>query len=278
MLWMSLVKPLHFGGIMSRKALFFDIDGTLFSEELKIVPESAKKAVIQTRKKGNLVFINSGRALSCLGPVKGIVESDGYLCGCGIYLEVGGEVVYSHRIPHERGLEIKKAIVDYGFDGILEGIESCYFQKGDSRMEMVRRLKKSLEKEGNLSPYGWGEDCYEFDKFCLIADNHSNREGLFSFLESDMQIIDRGDNFYECVPKGHSKATAIEMIMKKFGIAIEDVYVFGDSSNDLDMFRYAQNAVLMEKHDKVLEPYATFLTKTVEEDGIEYAMKNLGLL
>ncbi len=191
---------------------------------------------------------------------------------------MGGEVVYSHRIPHERGLEIKKAIVDYGFDGILEGIESCYFQKGDSRMEIVRRLKKSLEKEGNLSPYGWEEDCYEFDKFCLIADNHSNREGLFSFLESDMQIIDRGDNFYECVPKGHSKATAIEMIMKKFGIAIEDVYVFGDSSNDLDMFRYAQNAVLMEKHDKVLEPYATFLTKTVEEDGIEYAMKNLGLL
>ena len=43
---------------MGRKALFFDVDGTLFSETLRIVPESAKKAIIETRKKGNLVFIN----------------------------------------------------------------------------------------------------------------------------------------------------------------------------------------------------------------------------
>lgn len=264
--------------LKGRKALFFDVDGTLFSEDLRIVPESARQALAETRKKGNLVFINSGRVLSCLGPVRGIVEADGYLCGCGVYLEAAGEVVYSHRIPHERGVSIKKAIASYGFDGVLEGIESCYFQKGNSRMEIIREMKKNLEKEGHLSPYGWEEDCYEYDKFCIIADRYSNREGMFAFLEPDMQIIDRGNDFYECVPKGHSKATAIEMMRKKFGIALEDVYVFGDSSNDLDMFQYARNAVLMGKHDKVLEPYATFVTKTVEEDGIEYAMKNLGLL
>ena len=34
----------------------------------------------------------------------------------------------------------------------------------------------------------------------------------------------------------------------------------------------------MGRHDAVLEPYATFETKTVEEDGIEYAMKELGLI
>lgn len=34
----------------------------------------------------------------------------------------------------------------------------------------------------------------------------------------------------------------------------------------------------MEKHDPPLERYAAFMTKAVESDGIEYAMKNLGLL
>ena len=62
------------------------------------------------------------------------------------------------------------------------------------------------------------------------------------------------------------------------GIGLEDAWVFGDSANDLDMFQYVPNTVLMGKHDKVLEQYATFVTKTVEADGIEYAMKNLGLL
>ena len=44
------------------------------------------------------------------------------------------------------------------------------------------------------------------------------------------------------------------------------------------MFRYARNCVLMGDHSPVLEPYATFVTKTVEEDGIAYAMKELGII
>ena len=45
-----------------RKALFFDIDGTLLSEVTKTVPESAKKALSLARSLGHLVFINTGRS------------------------------------------------------------------------------------------------------------------------------------------------------------------------------------------------------------------------
>lgn len=45
----------------NRKALFFDIDGTLLSEVNRNVPESARKAVAGARAAGHLVFINSGR-------------------------------------------------------------------------------------------------------------------------------------------------------------------------------------------------------------------------
>jgi len=34
----------------------------------------------------------------------------------------------------------------------------------------------------------------------------------------------------------------------------------------------------MGRHDKELEPYASFITKTVEEDGIAFAMKKFGLI
>ena len=44
------------------------------------------------------------------------------------------------------------------------------------------------------------------------------------------------------------------------------------------MFEFAENTVLMGKHDKGLEPYATFVTKTVEEDGIAWAIKELGII
>lgn len=263
---------------MGRKALFFDVDGTLLSETLRIVPDSAKEALKKTRQKGNLVFINSGRVLCNLGPIKKMVEADGYLCGCGTYVEMEEKELYRRRIPHERGIAIKKAIVQYNLDGVLEGIENCYFQKGRSRIGKVREMKRSMMEGGYASPLGWEDHSYDFDKFCVMADESSDRESFFAFLEPDFQVIDRGDDFYECVPKGHSKALAIDLVLKQLNIPPEDAWVFGDSSNDLEMFCHIPNSVLMGKHDKVLEPYASYVTKEVEEDGIQYAMKNLGLL
>ncbi len=97
-------------------------------------------------------------------------------------------------------------------------------------------------------------------------------------LGLEYNIIDRGDGFYECVPADYSKATAIDVVLEKYGMALEDAYVFGDSTNDLPMFEHAKNCILMGHHDVELEPYATFFTKNVEDDGIEYAMKKLKLI
>ena len=263
---------------MSRKALFFDIDGTLLSENTHEVPESAVYALSETRKNGNLVFINSGRSYKGLGEMAQIIENDGCLCGCGTFVIVDGKPIYQYRIPHERGIAIKKAIIEHGFDVILESTEGNYIREEESWIPEVNRLRDSMKAAGSVVLKSWNDDSYDYDKFCVLADENSDRKGLFAFLEPDIEVIDRGGDFYECVPRGHSKATAIEQVLKHYGLKKEDVYVFGDSSNDLAMFQYAEHAVLMGKHDAVLEPYATFVTKTVEEDGIMYAMKELGLI
>jgi len=75
----------------NRKALFFDIDGTLLSEVNRNVPESARKAVAGARAAGHLVFINSGRTYSLIGPIRDLVEVDGYCCGWG-KRGVGGQI------------------------------------------------------------------------------------------------------------------------------------------------------------------------------------------
>ncbi|WP_312426217.1 HAD family hydrolase [Lacrimispora sp.] len=260
-----------------RKALFFDIDGTLFSEVNRNVPESAKEAIAQARKNGHLVFINSGRTDCLIGSIKALIQVDGYCCGCGTRIIAEDQVLFSAVIPHERGIEIKRIIQEYDLDGVLEGTESCYFKKGTSRFPQVDIMKQMVEREGNLSPYGWDEDCYDFDKFCVFTDEKSDLKGFSRALGLDFEIIDRGSGFYECVPSQYSKATAIELVLKHYGIALEDTYVFGDSTNDLSMFEYAKNCILMGHHSVELEPYATFYTKNVEDDGVAYAMKKLGL-
>ncbi|WP_394523792.1 HAD family hydrolase [Lacrimispora sp. JR3] len=261
-----------------RKALFFDIDGTLFSEINRNVPESTKEAISQARKKGHLVFINTGRVYSLIGPIVRLIEVDGYCCGCGTRVVAGDDVLFSAVIPREKGSQIKKIIMEHKFDGVLEGTESCYFRKETSWMPQVERMKAQMRESGMISAYGWDEDCYDFDKFCVFGDENSDMEGFSQALKGDFEIIDRGGGFYECVPVGYSKATGIELVMDHYGIALEDVYVFGDSTNDLSMFQFAKNCVLMGHHSVELEPYATFFTKNVEDDGVAYAMKELGLV
>ena len=259
------------------KALFFDIDGTLLSEKTGCVPDSTKQALRKARSKGHLVFINTGRVFGHLRAIRGEVEADGYLCGCGTYIMAEGKVLYSYAIPHERGLQIKRDVDECGLDGALEGVDGCYVHRTVSRMPKIEVLKRDIRDAGGMSQYSWEDDCYDFSKFYIGSDGESRCLELFGRLK-DIDIIDRGEGYYECVPMGHSKATAIDLVLKHYGISLDEAYVFGDSSNDLSMFRYAVNCVLMGHHDEVLEDYATFVTKDVEDGGIAYAMKELGII
>ena len=153
----------------------------------------------------------------------------------------------------------------------------CKVFKEAQKLPQVERVKQSVKISGCPMPCFWEDDSFDFDKFYIGSDEKSRCKELFGRMP-DMEVIDRENGFYECIPRGHSKATAIDLVLKHCGIGIEDAYVFGDSSNDLSMFRYAENCVVMGDHSPVLELYATFITKTVEDDGIAYAMKELGII
>ena len=171
---------------------------------------------------------------------------------------------------------MKRDIEECGLDGVLEGLEGCYGRKSSWMPEIIL-LKKGLDAAGTLRKETWDDDSYEFDKCYLKADALSRPQELFDRMKF-MEIIDRGNDFYECVPKGHSKAAVIERVLCIYSIPLSEAYVFGDSSNDLSMFQYAKNCVAMGKHSPVLDPYVTFVTKTVEEDGIAYALEQLGII
>ena len=262
----------------NQKVLFFDVDGTLLSEQTGEIPDSARAALKEARSNGHLIFINSGRTYCNLADIRREFDVDGYLCGCGTHVVAGDQVIYRYSLPHEAGRGMKQDIVECGLDGVLEGAEGCYMRRGESRFPQVEQLRRDLAAAGVLSPCTWDEDNYEFDKCFLVSDSSSDCGELFNRMKAYMDIIDRGDGFYECVPRGHSKATAIEQVLKHYDIPLENAYVFGDSSNDLSMFEYASNCVVMGDHSPVLDPYATFVTKRVEEDGIAYAMEQLGII
>ena len=261
-----------------RNALFFDIDGTLLSDVTGKIPDSALDALKKTIELGNLTFINTGRCYCSVPMELKRAPFSGYLCGCGTYIMLGDEVMFSRIIPHKRGREIIRVLQENHAEPILEATDDCYFSKRITRFEGIEHTRRYF------APMGLGietyieQDRFDYDKFVFYYDQKTNLAAIKANLGKDMDLIDRLGGIYEVVPKGYSKGTAIDFILKHFGLGLDDAYVFGDSSNDLAMFTYGKHTVALGHHDPVLDPYTEYVTDTVENDGLMKAMAHYGLI
>lgn len=263
---------------MERAILFFDIDGTVLSEITKEVSQSAIDAMQKAREAGHLLFINTGRTVSSIPPEVRRFQFDGYLCGCGTYLTENDVVLLESSIEKQRGKDLIKKAKECNLGVLAEGQEDCYFPGHITRFDRLESTRRHFAGRGLGIEQSLESGDFIYDKLFIYTDEKSDFESFRKFLGEDMEAIDRGGKAYEVIQKGYSKATACQFIMEKYGLDASRAYVFGDSSNDLAMFEYADHAIAMGKHDAVLEPYAEFITKTVEEDGIAFAMEHYGLI
>ena len=72
----------------------------------------------------------------------------------------------------------------------------------------------------------------------------------------------------EMIAKGHSKGLAIAVLCGVLGIAPEDAFAFGDSNNDLTMFRVVKNRIAMGDASSELMAAADYVTAAAFEGGI----------
>lgn len=260
-----------------RKALFFDIDGTILSEINKTIPGSAKAAIGEAVRQGHLVFINTGRTL-CTIPAEVLeMEFNGFLCGCGTDIVYNGEHLFCRDVPEEEGRPFLELVGRCNMDVVLEGRDSIYFRDRHSRFPAVTEIYGACAEKIDVH-VGWDNVYPAFSKLIAFGDEDSRDEEFCRESARWFDVVCRGGQFYELVPKGHSKAKLIDYVLERFAVGRENAWVFGDSSNDLSMFEAVPNAVAMGKHDQVLEPYASYIAGTVEEDGLYRAMVELKLI
>lgn len=254
---------------MRRRYCFFDYDGTLRSRSLDAVPASAHAALDNLRENGHFVALATGRlqsdALEVLAP-----------CGIDTMVADGGNSVT--------------------IDGKLISIEGM-------PLEPSRAFAHRLDDEG----WAWAVNC-ENARTCLTRDERyaSLVTHLYYTPVVDPALdIDTVDPIYKIfVPckRGEEqaidftgvtwarysdeliyieptdKSRGIRKMMKLLDAPIEDVIVFGDGTNDIDMFRPEWTSVAMGNAVPELKERADLVTSSVDDDGIWNACVKLGLI
>ena len=62
------------------------------------------------------------------------------------------------------------------------------------------------------------------------------------------------------------------------GIDREETMAFGDGENDMEMLRYVGIGVAMGNASDAVKAAADYVTDTVDDDGIEKALRHFGLI
>lgn len=263
---------------MSKKLIFFDIDGTIVAEGTGYLPESTVRAIAQARENGHKAFINTGRTLFSVDEYLKGIGFDGYVCGCGTAVYLNGKTLYKKTLTHKYCMEIIEMLRDCSITAVFEAENGVFFDEQLPNHKVLSDLKARFGTKAFDVPESLEDTDLVFDKFVIWVNTYSEWKRFRQYISEDFACIDRGAGMWEIVPKECSKATGIQKLMEYYHVPLEDCYAIGDSTNDLPMLEFVPNSIAMGNSMKEILPYCSYQTANLEDDGIEKALKHFGLI
>lgn len=262
---------------MERKAVFFDIDGTLWDKN-RIIPESTIAAIKSLRANGHYALINSGRTRGHITDEKLLsIGWDGIVSGCGTCIEIGDETRLYHRIDNAEVAEAIREFRAIGCKIILEGRYHLYFDHFEFDDDPYGiKLAASLGEHRRTILDFVGK--WECSKYSIDTKALDDLSPVKNCLPDKYNLIVHSMNFSEVVPTGFDKATGMREALEALNISSQNCIAIGDATNDLGMLNAAGTAVVMGNGNDEAKAAADYITTSIYEDGIKTALVHLGLI
>jgi Cof subfamily protein (haloacid dehalogenase superfamily) len=276
-----------------KKLVFLDIDGTL-SIPIDRVPASAKAACRAARRNGHLLFICTGRAKLEIAPKVLDIGFDGVVSASGAHIEIGGDVI--HSVAMERGLldRLTAFLDERGLVYVTESSDRIvasdflfdYYLKAARRNPLaffkiaafVLFLRRISVGEKTLADEHWrNEAC----KLVFMAEEEAAYTEVERAFGAECELCRNsipGMSGGEVSTKGVHKGAAVEIVMRHYGMARDDVFAFGDGDNDRTMLTAAGHGIAMGNAIASLKAIADDIAGRVDRNGLALAFRKYGLV
>jgi len=262
------------------KILFIDVDGTLIDNN-GMVPESAKNAIIQARKNGHLVFINTGRSRAQVFKYIEEIGFDGFICSDGNYVEYKGQIIKKESLNHHQIDVINAFLKKNNLGFMAEGHND--FLVNDLYVQKTHELK--LERFEKVFPFSGIVDEVPYDGMGKI--NFPSKTDISGELRKDF-----GDEFAisyfnsDISPEGmmslalpgSDKMNGIDFLVEYLKLDDVETYAFGDTMGDFGMIKGCTYGICVGNGTQALKDKSDYVTDSVSNDGLAKAFEHFGLI
>ncbi len=275
-------------GLYDNCLLACDIDGTLMVNGY-INPENVRKIDFFINEGGKF-SISTGRSIGAISDVLAQVKhiSPSVVAnGCMIYDFENKIIIHDKVLPRD-DYRIAKIIIN---SGINVGVE---IHSGPEVFTIRRNSATTLHQnyEKFIAPDRTFEEVlkYNWHKAIYIFENAEDREKIkelitdektdCAFIETCAVINGELQNYYEQIPKGVSKASALEKLCDIMNIKKGGLFAIGDYYNDVQMLKLADISAVPCDSPEDVKALAKHITCTCYDgavaDFIDYLIKNVG--
>ena len=264
---------------MSIKLIAVDIDGTLLNTKREVTPE-VFSAVQDAKAAGVKIVIATGR------PIAGVQNllDELNLKDAGDYvITFNGGLVQDT----STGEDIVKEIMTY------EDYQDIEFLSRKLGVHMHAITKDGIYTANrNIGKYTVHESTLvNMPIFYRTPEEMANKEIVKMRFIDDPEILDaaiakipqefhdkynivKSTPFYlEFMNKNTSKGNAIIHLAEKMGLSKNQTMAIGDAENDRAMLEVVGNPVVMENGTDELKKIAKYITKSNDESGVAYAIR-----
>ena len=253
------------------KALFFDIDGTLVSFKTHAIPQSALDAIGKARMKGVKVFIATGRPPAFIDNL-GSLEYDGMICTNGSYIIADGKVIHKNPICQEDIRNLANYMEEHYLPSIFateHGVVACGFDEANKdTLDVFSLLNIPVPKSVPIDE-AIGSEAIQIVAFF----NKDSEQYIMSNVLTHCEANRWHPTFTDCIPEGTDKSEGIDIVCSHYGLDVSEAMAFGDGGNDIGMLSHAGIGVAMGNASDDVKAAASYVTSSVDEDGIARALE-----
>ena len=255
------------------KAVFLDFDGTTYSHKIKKIPDSACEAILTAQTNGVKVLLSTGRTMTELErfDFRGI-KFDGYVLVNGqLLMDKDHNIISAYYIEGED----KQRIIDYfnskTFPMMIGHLGEEFMNYIDD--DTIKTLTDVDSKIPQIKKY----DNENMLMATIFAKDKKDKETIVNKFPN-LNITWWHDNSADLLPKGSSKATGIQRILKHYNISLKDSIAIGDAYNDIEMLEQSEISIAMGNSTDEIKKIADYVTTDIDDDGLYNAFKKYNII